>query len=51
MLVNNYELLEDIGHGSFSTVYKAQHTETKELYAIKMMREMPHNVCLPLIVG
>ena len=44
MLVNKYELLEEIGHGSFSTVYKARHIETNEFYAIKKMREMPHNV-------
>ena len=44
MIVQDYELIEEIGSGSFSTVYKAQHVKTKEFFAIKKMREMPHNV-------
>jgi len=33
--VGNYELLEKIGKGAFSKVFKARHSETGEYFAIK----------------
>lgn len=44
MKVQNYVLENEIGAGSFSTVYKAFHKEEGKYYAIKSMREMPRNV-------
>lgn len=44
MKVQKYTLVDEVGSGSFSTVYKAIDTETKELCAIKSMREMQRNV-------
>lgn len=42
--VQDYELIDEIGAGSYSTVYKAQNVHTKEFFAIKKMRQMPRNV-------
>ena len=44
MKVQNYVLENEIGSGSFSTVYKALNKEDETYYAIKSMREMPRNV-------
>ena len=35
--VNQYTLLEKLGTGSFGTVYKAMHNETKQIVAIKQI--------------
>lgn len=37
--VKNYELLEKIGKGSFSKVFKARHCETGEYVAIKRINK------------
>ena len=34
---NQYTLLEKLGTGSFGTVYKAMHNETKQIVAIKQI--------------
>ena len=44
MQVKNYILENEIGAGSFSTVYKAYNKDDGNMYAIKSMREMPRNV-------
>lgn len=44
MEVKKYRLLDEIGSGSYSTVFKAVDLETNEAVAIKKMREMPRNV-------
>lgn len=45
MKVQNYLLTEEIGSGSFSTVYKAQDiNDSNKVYAIKSMRDIPQNV-------
>lgn len=36
---NYYDFVHEIGKGSFSVVYKAIHKETKEEYAIKIMKK------------
>jgi serine/threonine protein kinase len=36
--VNNYELLDEIGSGGMSRVYRAQKTGTNEFYAVKVIR-------------
>jgi serine/threonine-protein kinase 24/25/MST4 len=35
-----YTLLEKLGTGSFGTVYKAMHNETKQIVAIKQIGEL-----------
>ena len=37
--VKNYELLEKIGKGSFSKVFKARHMDKKEFVAIKRINK------------
>lgn len=47
MKVQNYLLNEEIGSGSFSTVYKAVDINNQsKVYAIKSMREIPQNVTI-----
>lgn len=36
-IVENYLLKQLIGQGEFGEVYKAQHTQTDEFFAIKML--------------
>lgn len=49
MKVKNYLLVEEIGSGSFSTVYKAvDSTDSSKVFAIKSMRDIPQNVCFDL---
>lgn len=49
MKVQNYLLMEEIGSGSFSTVYKAQDiNDPSKIYAIKSMRDIPQNVAVLL---
>ena len=44
MKVKNYLLVEEIGSGSFSTVYKAvDSTDSSKVFAIKSMRDIPQN--------
>ncbi len=38
-LVNNYELLEQLGQGGMGIVYKARHIHFKEIVAIKRLWE------------
>ena len=38
-IVDNYELIEQVGSGQYGKVYKARHKETDELFAVK---------CVPL---
>lgn len=38
MMIRDYTIIEEIGQGAFSTVFKAQHNETKEYYAIKRLK-------------
>lgn len=35
--IGSYELLREVGVGSFGTVYQAQHCETKEIVAVKIV--------------
>ena len=35
--IGPYELLREVGVGSFGTVYQAQHSETKEIVAVKIL--------------
>lgn len=52
MRVKNYLLLEEIGSGSFSTVFKAVNaTDQSKVYAIKSMRDIPQNVTIISISG
>ena len=45
MKVKNYLLVEEIGSGSFSTVYKAVDcNDSNKVFAIKSMRDIPQNV-------
>jgi serine/threonine-protein kinase 24/25/MST4 len=37
---NQYTLIEKLGTGSFGTVYKAMHNETKQIVAIKQIGEL-----------
>ncbi|KAG2732386.1 hypothetical protein G9P44_004803 [Scheffersomyces stipitis] len=37
--LDNYEVLENIGEGAFSVVYKARHKVTNKLVAIKILRK------------
>lgn len=49
MKVQNYLLNEEIGSGSFSTVYKAVDiNDQNKVYAIKSMREIPQNVTIEI---
>lgn len=41
-----YELLEQIGRGSYGKVYRAQH-ESGEVHAIKVGRQVAHKLCSP----
>jgi serine/threonine protein kinase len=51
MKVKNYLLTEEIGSGSFSTVYKAiDVADHNKVYAIKSMREIPQNVTDYIII-
>jgi serine/threonine protein kinase len=51
MKVKNYLLTEEIGSGSFSTVYKAiDVADHNKVYAIKSMREIPQNVTGYIII-
>lgn len=43
IVLNKYQLLEEIGHGSFSTIYKAQDIYTKKECAIKIEKKRPPN--------
>ncbi|OHT02749.1 Mitogen-activated protein kinase 5 [Tritrichomonas foetus] len=36
--LNEYQILSKIGEGSFSSVYKVQHTPTRQFYAMKMLK-------------
>lgn len=52
MRVKNYLLVEEIGSGSFSTVFKAvSATDQSKVYAIKSMRDIPQNVTKMYILG
>eukprot|EP00919_Chromeraceae_sp_WS-2016_P077875 GHVR01184243.1.p1 GENE.GHVR01184243.1~~GHVR01184243.1.p1 ORF type:complete len:126 (+),score=5.29 GHVR01184243.1:1062-1439(+) len=42
--VKEYTLIDEIGAGAFSIVYKAKNTTTGVYYAIKKMKEMARNV-------
>lgn len=45
MRVNNYILLQEIGSGKFSTVFKAaDYKDRTKIYAIKSLRQIPENV-------
>lgn len=45
MKVKNYLLVEQIGAGSFSTVFKAcDVNDQNKIFAIKSMRDIPQNV-------
>jgi serine/threonine protein kinase len=41
--VGNYMLLSEIGKGQFGVVYKAQHTKTEEIFAIKSITKSSLN--------
>ena len=45
---SQYTLLEKLGTGSFGTVYKALHNETKQIVAVKQIGKGPHflSICL-----
>jgi serine/threonine-protein kinase 24/25/MST4 len=43
---SQYTLLEKLGTGSFGTVYKAMHNETKQIVAIKQI-----GISIPLFVS
>ncbi len=38
---SQYTLLEKLGTGSFGTVYKAMHNDTKQIVAIKQIGKFP----------
>ena len=40
-LANRYQVLEELGSGSFGVVYKANETDTDEIVAIKHVRYDP----------
>jgi hypothetical protein len=42
---SQYTLLEKLGTGSFGTVYKAMHNETKQIVAIKQIGELIIHSC------
>lgn len=42
---SQYTLLEKLGTGSFGTVYKAMHNDTKQIVAIKQIGEHTSSMC------
>ena len=40
IIFKHYKLIKKIGEGSFGEIYIAVHTETKEQYAIKLVRSI-----------
>lgn len=36
-IINDYTLLEQIGAGSYGSVYKAKHKSNNDLYAVKVI--------------
>jgi serine/threonine protein kinase len=41
--MRNYQLLQEIGSGTYGTVYKIKHRETKEYFAVKKMSRFDKN--------
>lgn len=42
--LKNYQLIDLIGEGNFSSVYKAIHNESQKVYAIKCLKKLDLNV-------
>lgn len=36
--IGEYKLIEVLGEGTYSTVYKAKHIKTKEIHALKLIK-------------
>ena len=38
-IASDYKILKRLGSGTFGSVYKCRHTETNEIYAIKIIKK------------
>ena len=45
-IVGKYHIMEVLGEGTFSRVYKGEHVDTKRIVALKKMKKMNKNVCI-----
>ena len=45
-IVGKYRIMEVLGEGTFNTVYKGEHVDTKRIVALKKMKKMNKNVCI-----
>ena len=43
-IVGKYRLMEVLGEGTFATVYKGEHINTKRIVALKKMKTLKKNV-------
>ena len=41
--MENFEIIEKLGEGSYSTVYKVKHKRFGDLYAMKVIGKRPEN--------